>query len=203
LIVISPFIRIVDFRLFNDTDAVWITKGFHANADALAFGCLLAYGRDFLHQNRYYQWILHSKLIIFAPFLIVFANAQSDHPHFRLGAAVSLCSLLITLCLDWAVTHHEDRKVGRFLNSAPMNMLGVMSYSIYLWQQPFSNHQSPAWFTAFPYNLIGIAVCSTFSYLVVEKFSLKWRQKLEKKLFSEDKPQSPESFPAPTAQHGL
>lgn len=198
LIIVSPFVRILDFRIFNDINAVWITKGFHANADALAVGCLLAFGRDFLHRNHFYQWILNSKLIFFVPFLIVFANAQIDHPHIQLFVSMTICNFLVAFCIDWSVTHYKDRIAGRFLNSAPMVTLGVMSYSIYLWQQPFSNHQSPAWFTAFPYNIIGIAVCSLFSYYVVEKFSLQWRQKLEKKFFSNQKTQSAEIFPAAT-----
>lgn len=200
LIIVSPFVRILDFHLFNHIDAVWITKGFHANADALAVGCLLAHGRDFLHQSRFYSRILNSGLMIFAPLLIVFANAQADHPHVLLGVSMSLCSLLIALCLDWAVTYHDDNKIGKILNSKPMVTLGVMSYSIYLWQQPFSNHQTPAWFTAFPCNLIGIAFAGAFSYFVVEKYSLKWRQKLEKHWFSADAKQPGESFSTATVR---
>ncbi len=202
LIVISPLLRILDFHLFNDTQAIWISKGFHANADALAAGCLLAFGRDFLHRNRWYQWILNSKLIFFAPLIIVFANSQVDHPHVHLGVFLTLCNFLIALCIDWSVTHHDDRLAGKFLNSAPMIHLGVMSYSIYLWQQPFSNHQSPAWFTAFPFNILGIALCSTFSFYVVEKFSLRWRQNLEKRWFAKSEMQPSEPFPAATAQTG-
>lgn len=184
LIIISPFVRVLSFRFFGDVEAVWITKGFHSNADALAIGCLLAVSYNYLHRNHFYLLLLNSKMIILAPILIFVFNAQIDHPIIYLGISFSVCSLLIALCIDWAVTHYDDNFVGRFLNSSPMVMLGVMSYSIYLWQQPFFNHQSSAWFTVFPYNLIGIALFSCFSYFVVEKISLQWRQSLESKIFT-------------------
>ena len=184
LIIISPFVRVLDFKVFGDVEAVWITKGFHSNADALAAGCLLAVLYGYLHQNRFYLKLLDSKLIIFAPILIFFFNAQLDHPIIYLGISFTVSIFLIALCIDWAVTHHDDNFVGKFLNSSPMVTLGVMSYSIYLWQQPFFNHQSSAWFTAFPFNLIGIALFSCFSYYVVEKLSLQWRQSLESKIFA-------------------
>ena len=184
LIVVSPIFRVLGFRFFGDAGAVWITKGFHSNADALAVGCLLAVLYGALHRNRSYLKLLDSKLMIFAPFLIFIFNAQVDHPFVYLGISFSVSIFLIALCIDWAVTHWDDNVVGKFLNSSPMVKLGVMSYSIYLWQQPFFNHESPMWFTKFPFNLIGIAVFSCLSYFVVEKLSLQWRQSLESKIFS-------------------
>ena len=184
LIVISPVFRVLGFRFFGDVEAVWITKGFHSNADALAIGCLLAILYGALHRNRWYLKLLDSKSMILAPILIFAFNAQLDHPNIYLGISFTVSSFLIALCIDWAVTHCDDNFVGKFLNSSPMVTLGVMSYSIYLWQQPFFNHLSSAWFTAFPCNLIGIALFSCFSYFVVEKFSLQWRQSLERKIFS-------------------
>ncbi|MDZ4289632.1 MAG: acyltransferase [Prosthecobacter sp.] len=64
---------------------------------------------------------------------------------------------------------------SRLLNSRPLVALGVISYSVYLWQQiclaPASHWSSGVapWFTQFPQNLILCLLCGTLSYLLVER----------------------------------
>ena len=60
----------------------------------------------------------------------------------------------IAACLHWCVIHHEGR-IGRVLNSAPLVYVGVLSYSIYLWQQVFLDRESAAALNQFPANLLG------------------------------------------------
>lgn len=184
IVLVNPIVRIIDFRFLNHPDAEWITYGFHSNADVLAVGCLLAFLYSFLHRNTIYLKILNSKLLILTLPLFIIAMRQLQHPLIRYGVAFSVLSILIALYLDWAVTNYDNNFVGKALNSLPMTTLGVMSYSIYLWQQPFTLPYPRPWFTYFPFNLFGIIICSSFSYFIIEKISLRWRQKLEKKYFS-------------------
>lgn len=191
VVLASPFIRIADFH-FSGSEPIWVIKGFHANMDALAIGCLLALFYKRLHQNTFYRWLLKSKIVFALPFVILLANLQSEHPHIFLGVSFSVMNLLSALCIDWAVTNY-DSTFGRVLNSAPFVTLGMMSYSIYLWQQPFFNPDNPGLWTQTPYNFIGLAAMTLISYYVVEKYSLKMRHGLEEKLFAkktvEPKPQ--------------
>ncbi len=181
LVLAGPFIRLADFQIFG-AENVWITKGFHANMDALAIGCLLALFYNRLHQNDFYLKLLKSKTVILFPVIILIANLQTDHPHIFLGASFSVMNILIAFCIDRAVTNY-DSAVGKVLNSAPLVTLGMMSYSIYLWQQPFFNPDSQSLFTRMPFNFIGLTIMTLISYFLVEKYSLKLRQKLEKVLF--------------------
>ena len=64
-----------------------------------------------------------------------------------------------------------------------MVTLGAMSYSIYLWQQPFFNPDQNGLLTSFPFNFLGTAAMSLISYYFVEKYSLNLRQIWEKRLF--------------------
>lgn len=64
-----------------------------------------------------------------------------------------------------------------------MVTIGMMSYSIYLWQQPFFNADVQNIFTQTPFNFIGMIIMTLISYYFVEKHSLKLRQTLEKKFF--------------------
>jgi len=62
------------------------------------------------------------------------------------------------------------------LNSKIFNYVGVLSYSIYLWQQPFI-FKRPMWVTHFPQNLFLIFVCAMFSYYIIEKPFLKLKSR--------------------------
>ena len=115
---------------------------------------------------------MKSKAVILFPAIILIANLQTDHPHIFLGVSFSVMNILIAFCIDRAVTDY-DSAVGKILNSAPLVTLGTMSYSIYLWQQPFFNPDSQSIFTSFPYNFIGLVIMTLISYFLVEKYSLK------------------------------
>ena len=49
--------------------------------------------------------------------------------------------------------------MGRVLNAAPLALVGLISYSLYLWQQPFLNRDGHAVWMAFPLNLALATLC--------------------------------------------
>jgi peptidoglycan/LPS O-acetylase OafA/YrhL len=184
VVFVSPLIRVALYKLFGD-DIAWVPKGFQSNMDSLAIGCLLSLFYSELHQNSFYLKFLKSKFVFILPIIIIFLNFLTDHPIIYYGFCISTLNLLIVLCLDWVVTNY-DSAVGKLLNSAPMVTLGAMSYSIYLWQQPFFNPDHQTILTKTPYNFIGLAVMTLISYYFVEKYSLKIRKPLEDKLFKHE-----------------
>ncbi|MCW5962211.1 MAG: acyltransferase [Pyrinomonadaceae bacterium] len=195
LVLLSPVIRLTDHYFFSEAGKMWIYYGFHANADGLATGCLMAIFYEKLHQNRYYIRILNSKLFYIAPLLLVLTNSIIEPRRFYLGATFTISNILIVMCIDWAITNYKSNAAGRLLNTSPMEKIGVMSYSIYLWQQPFLNRDSMMWFNEFPYNIAGIVLFSSISYFLIEKMSLRWRSTLEEKLLRR-KPKPPVLQPA-------
>jgi peptidoglycan/LPS O-acetylase OafA/YrhL len=178
IVVLTPFIRYADYVIFQT--GRWMNMGFHQTMDALAIGCLLAMFYDRLHANKFYLKLLNSKLIILLPVLILFGNLTGEHPKVY-ALACSVMNISIAFCIDWAVTNYQSN-AGKILNSSPMITLGMMSYSIYLWQQPFFDEHSMLFWTRFPFNFIGLAVMSVISYRFVEKYFLKLRPEFEKKL---------------------
>jgi peptidoglycan/LPS O-acetylase OafA/YrhL len=187
LVIISPFLRLIDFQLFSESGKMWIYYGFHANSDGLAVGCLLAIFYERLHQSKNYLKLLNSTFVFIVPILLVLVNSTIDPREFYLGISFTISNFLVAICIDWAITNYKTNLFGRFLNTAPMLKIGVMSYSIYLWQQPFLNRSDPQWFNLFPYNFIGIAVFSVISYYLIESTSLGGRQRIETKLFPKKK----------------
>ena len=65
------------------------------------------------------------------------------------------------------------------MNLRPLAFVGLLSYSLYLWQEPFllPGGQSRAWTSAFPLN-IGCAVLAALaSYYLVERPFLKLKNR--------------------------
>jgi peptidoglycan/LPS O-acetylase OafA/YrhL len=90
-------------------------------------------------------------------------------------------SSILNLCL--AVLIHRciycsRDAVGKVLNWKPIEFVGVLSYSLYLWQQLFLNRDSSAWACTFPQNLLFAVATALGSYFLLEKPLLKLRRRL-------------------------
>jgi len=70
--------------------------------------------------------------------------------------------------------------LGRMLNSLPFVFLGQLSYSLYLWQQPFLNRQSASWIAAFPVNLLFALGAALVCHYFVELPFLSLRDRWQK-----------------------
>jgi peptidoglycan/LPS O-acetylase OafA/YrhL len=84
-------------------------------------------------------------------------------------------ALLVDHCVRYP--HHL---VGRFLNARPVVAVGLMSYSLYLWQQLFLRDGVPAFQQPFPVNLALTFAAGFASYRLVERPSLRLRQAIER-----------------------
>ncbi len=180
VILIAPLVRFATILFASDIDARWVAFGFQANADSLAFGCVLALLKGKLGVNSLYQKFLGSRMFLFVPVIGLSLNLLSDRPRIYFLFAITIINLCLVLCLDWAVTFNESI-IGRFLNLRSFAYLGTLSYSIYLWQQPFLNRNSDAFYTNFPLNIVFLMICALISFYVIEKPSLRLRARLEKK----------------------
>ncbi|MBX9929188.1 MAG: hypothetical protein K2X99_09775, partial [Gemmatimonadaceae bacterium] len=81
---------------------------------------------------------------------------------------------------------HPGAAFGPVLNAAPVMWVGRISYSLYLWQQPFLT-DTPVWWT----QRLGINVLCAFaaaaaSYYLVEQPVLAWRARVEARYPSSD-----------------
>jgi peptidoglycan/LPS O-acetylase OafA/YrhL len=66
---------------------------------------------------------------------------------------------------------HVVQNPYRILNVAPVVWLGQISYSLYLWQQPFLDPHSPRW-----YGLLWAMGMACLSYYLVERPVLRYRE---------------------------
>ena len=117
-------------------------------------------------------------LQLFLVFLIWFS---SQHPGFG-GFNMILCAIIIALLITVSMIN-EDTFVNRFLNLKYIKLVGVLSYSLYIWQQLFDNHQP--WRNWFKYgDSILLNTCALFlvayiSYNFYEKRFIQLKNKFK------------------------
>jgi peptidoglycan/LPS O-acetylase OafA/YrhL len=180
-VLAAPVIRVTTY-LFHLSDIRGIGETFQTVGDSIAAGCVLAGYRDVLDRSQRYLALQKSPLFALVPLAALVASSFDVRPSIDYPIGETIMNVCIALTIDWCLRHHEGR-IGRVLNSAPFAFVGTLSYSLYLWQQIFLDHASKAWFAVFPLNLVLVVGAALASYYIVERPFLRWRERLEPRLF--------------------
>ena len=172
----APLIRLAEWYWRN---ALHVNFGFtfETVADALAVGALLAGCRERLWSTGWYRRLMCPMGAATVATAILVIAAQ-DRPRLQALVGVSLMNVGIALLIDYFVRVPTGR-VGRLLNTRAMQRIGVLSYSVYLWQQPWLDAKRPGPLTAFPINLLMAAGCAVASYYLIETPALAYRRRFE------------------------
>jgi peptidoglycan/LPS O-acetylase OafA/YrhL len=175
-IVLAPMIRFVMWQMGSPPSA--LTREFQAVADVLATGCVLAGAYNWLGRQKRYVALLSSPFFFLLPGVLLGASFASFfvRPMFFYVVGQSVSNLAIALVIDRSV-RMPSGLAARFLNWRPIVYIGILSYSLYLWQEPFLDPMSEAWFTTFPQNVGLVIVASLLSYYAVESPVLKLRHR--------------------------
>ncbi|WP_338868044.1 acyltransferase [Spirosoma sp. SC4-14] len=153
----------------------------HTGGDAILMGCLGALLETKLLQHRLTQWLLKNPVFVGLCVVMLFfispKLAIMYKGSYGMTIGMSLDNALILILLLWSV--HVSSVVATFLNNRWLVRLGMMSYSIYIWQQLFLTYQLDGWATKFPQNFIVVAGVAYLSYRLIEKPILDRRQAIE------------------------
>jgi peptidoglycan/LPS O-acetylase OafA/YrhL len=175
VIVLSPAVRLISYVIFPSMrGGEWAML--HTRLDTIMFGCVMAL---LWKEPRFHKWIerfLKPVLIslavcyiaILSPLLSARFQARYEWP-----VGYTMRAMLISLVLLYFVKKPMSGP-GRVLNYALVRHIGVISYSLYLWQQMFTGAQS----LRFPINIVSIIVCAELSYFLVERPTLRLRDRL-------------------------
>ena len=183
-IVISlavPVLRLLTYYLLPvyRQDAQWL-RLFHTSIDILMVGCILALllrAPDFeQHVQRYF----HPALLTAALGYLLAANfiLRRAPSWFEALFGVTLTTFSIAILMLYVVMRPSSPP-GRILNWGPLQHIGRISYSLYLWQQIFIG---PFHVPSTLRMVAAAFLCAEMSYWIVERPSLRFRSKLEKKL---------------------
>ncbi|HXE31431.1 MAG TPA: acyltransferase [Terriglobales bacterium] len=173
-VALCPLSRVATYFLWPSMHAHNDTM-LHTRIDTILFGCLLALVWD----TDRFQGVLrrHARRsrILTAVALLGVASpwaASRFHGAYMDPLGYSLEAALIAFVVAGAVLRPETW-CGRALNSRLLRHLGVISYSLYLWQQLFLG---PRWH-ALPWALLLALGAAEASYFLVERPVLRWRDR--------------------------
>jgi peptidoglycan/LPS O-acetylase OafA/YrhL len=137
--------------------------------DSIAIGCLLALGQTWTKRNQRFFSCRGFPVIWILTWLIPLLNAHSRNFSW-IGSTFFYIGL--AACMQNAMVVQY-----RILNARIPVWIGVISYSLYLWQQPFLNRTSSVWYAVFPANL-GLAImAAALSYYFIERPALRLRDR--------------------------
>jgi peptidoglycan/LPS O-acetylase OafA/YrhL len=169
VVITGPVIRCIMWYHFHASDSA-MTKHFEAVADTLATGCLLSMYFNKLGANQAFRRFQSSWLF----WVVALGMVLGGNAVYMVGPAAfyvvgqSIANVGTALCIDWCI-RNSDGILGRVLNWRPIVYVGVLSYSIYLWQNAFLNPEWGAWPAKLPINILLAFGIAAVSYHLVEK----------------------------------
>ena len=182
-LLIGPIVRVLTWH-YLPQDRVGIGESFQTVADSIATGCVLAFIRIWLDGIASYIRLQKSKITIIIIFAIIFLlNYLKGYPSVMLPVGETVLNISIALVIDWCLRNEESLLV-KLLNNRQLVFIGVLSYSLYLWQQPFLNRNGDSFVNSAPFNLACVFLCALLSYYFVEKPFLGLRSKLSNNWFN-------------------
>ena len=151
----------------------------HTRLDTIMFGCALALLWREERFNRWVDKLLEPSMfalsvvyiLILAPCLSSLFEGRYDWP-----IGYTLRGTLISIVLLYVVRKPTSLP-GRILNLRFLRHIGIISYSLYLWQQMFTGPYS----FLFPLNVAVIFACAELSYVLVERPALRLRGLIEER----------------------
>ncbi|HQX32581.1 MAG TPA: acyltransferase [Thauera sp.] len=195
-ILVVPFIRLGMYLI--DRPELALSREFQAVCDSLAMGCLAAITYNRLMDHPLVQKLTRWPAIPLGGLCIAigYGAAFISRPLAYI-AGQTLANFGIVLLLLHVISHPRSL-AGRVLNTRPLIALGVLSYSLYLWQEPFLYFRGTSWFTAFPQNIVLALAAASASYFLVERPFLALKEKFGKPpAGAKAPPQSADVLPPP------
>jgi peptidoglycan/LPS O-acetylase OafA/YrhL len=174
VLVLGPIARGADRLFLIDTPYHGLPM-FPMVADSLAVGCLLAQWRARLELRQLYLALFRPlPSLALVGFIVIVHRYMTTTAGLVLGT--SCINIAIAILVHRAMFMRNDLG-GRLLNARPVVFVGLMSYSLYLWQQIFINREGTLSMNAFPQNVVCTIGAALASYFLVERASAYWRKR--------------------------
>jgi peptidoglycan/LPS O-acetylase OafA/YrhL len=202
VVLLSPVSRMITYVLAPSLRAL-LAAMLHTGLDSIMFGCLLALLWRNERFNRFVQPLVRGWVAAVAASFILILGPVFLQARFR-GSYFLIFGLTINaFCLSQIllyVVRSPHSRVGLLLNTPVLRHLGVISYSLYLWQQMFTPVKSE-WFL--PWCVPAILACAELSYWCVELPALRLRDRLEYKFHWKEKNAAPPPIPLQLRSQGV
>ena len=181
--VISPLSRVLTYLQTFPDNPLFSLFSLTNYLDSLAVGCALAFIHpaipSWLHSNAQRRIaIVAATVAIILPHLLSFWRILGP---FAIPFGPTCQALGMAFLISLSI-HHPNNGAARFLNLRPIAWLGLLSYSLYIWQQLFCSgadlfgwNASP--FMSFPLWLASSLAVACLSYYLFEKPLIQLRHR--------------------------
>jgi peptidoglycan/LPS O-acetylase OafA/YrhL len=183
LVLISPLSRVLTYFVLAPQHRAMVDRMFHSSIDTIMFGCLIAllWQSDLFERTRWVwssDWCFASAVF----FLCCLDPLLDLRFQGRYGLTVGMTLEGVSICLiTLYMVARPGTPAGRLLNTPLLRHIGVISYSLYLWQSIFTSES----FGYFAFNLAAMLACAELSYWGVERPSLRFRDRILRRAGSE------------------
>ncbi len=177
VIIVAPFTRVASYFFLPSTRSRIATM-VHTRADSLMVGALLAFvilNEDHLRVLKRLagSWLIPVASLCFAAIdTLLTVHFQGQY---LLPFGYSLQNLVIGLLIAHVILN-DKTTLGRTLNNPAVVHVGVISYSLYLWQQLFLKTTNTTFTGIFPLNIVCALLAAELSYYLLEKPFLSLRK---------------------------
>jgi peptidoglycan/LPS O-acetylase OafA/YrhL len=176
--LLLPVLRLLWYFAFPDQRGL-LGMMFHTAIDSILIGCAFA-----LHQEQIRCWMATNRwafpsalLFVFVLSPLVASSVSAYRVTLGFGLDAVCCGVLILAGQE--PLSNGARRWATFLSHPGLVFLGIISYSLYLWQQPFLTAWNNTVSGRFPISLLAILICSFISFHWIETPGLR-----VKKMFS-------------------
>ncbi|KVN41542.1 acyltransferase [Burkholderia pyrrocinia] len=176
LILVVPLIRAGTYFAAPDLRGQ-LRMMLHTGIDPILIGCYAA-----LNQHRLDAWIRswrgESRVVTAIVCVLLFAMPLVEatlRGVWNITYGVTIEAALIAIVII-VLNFREDFWCARLLRTKPMVFVGTISFSLYLWQQPFANPNLPIAY-GFPLGILEAFAAATASYFFVEKPFLRLKDR--------------------------
>jgi peptidoglycan/LPS O-acetylase OafA/YrhL len=190
-ILLFPVLRVAFYFLMPSLRGheFYMVQGW---ADTMLVGCLLALLRQRQDFEEWHRRVLKGWMVVMIGFVAFYLSpfVITSLPKTAAGFSTiavnpSLVAAATAVIVLYLITRTQSMAAG-ILNHAIFRHIGVLSYSLYLWQQMFMTHQLhfywPGYFYAF--------LAAETSFWLIERPSFRLRGKLELRFFHQRAPRA-------------
>ncbi len=173
----APLIRVASYFLAPGTRGA-INLMFHTQFDSIAAGVLLGVllrreaSRRWLERAASRGWLVAGLLVFLTYVSPLLAFRWRGSYGLTVGKSLDLVSLGVVIT---AAVSFPASRLFRLLNWRPLAYVGVLSYSLYVWNNLFLLGMG-RWFNVFPWNLGCVVAMALLSHYLVENPFLRLKE---------------------------
>jgi peptidoglycan/LPS O-acetylase OafA/YrhL len=179
LLFLFPIIRVVSYLIFPNQRGQ-LGMMLHTFGDAIFWGCYMALLERYesVKVKKVMDVFLNRKIIPISLLIFIFIISPNLKYYLKGAYDLSVGFTLEGISIGLLLLHIIQNKprFANFLNGKVISWIGVLSYSLYVWQQLFLGSAFKGITSIFPINIGLIVLTAYISYTFVEKPILKLKK---------------------------